>query len=90
MQISAPLVGFVTAATVLESGATVATGGWERGIVEFEVAVALGADVGPEASEDEAAAAVSGVAPAIELANIDMQLGPEAVADIVAGNIFHE
>ena len=90
MEISAPLVGFLTDATLLANGAAVATDGWERGIVEFEVAVHLGADVPGGASQDEAASAVSAVAAAIELANIDLPLAADGVADIVAGNIFHE
>jgi 2-keto-4-pentenoate hydratase len=90
MQISAPLVGFLTDTTVSEPGSTVATDGWNRPIVEFEVAVYMGAELGADASEDEARRAVAAVGPAIELANIDLPLAPDSVPDIVAGNIFHE
>lgn len=89
MQISAPLLGFLTDASLLPSGATVAASAWERGIVEFEVAVYLGSDLGPYAGEDAARSAVSAIGPAIELANIDMPIRPEGVSQIVAGNIFH-
>lgn len=90
MQITGPLLGFLTDATVLPSGAEVEVAGWERGIVEFEVAVYLGRELGAEASEGEAAAAIEAVGPAIELANIDLPLEAERVPDILAGDIFHE
>lgn len=90
MQISAPLMGFITDATLLDSGASVETSTWQRGIVEFEVAVVLGSDLGPGASDDEARAAIAALGPAIELANIDLPIEPGRVADIVAGDIFHE
>ena len=90
MQITAPLLGFLTDATLLESGASVVTTDWQRGIVEFEVAVVLGIDLGPGTSDDEAKAAVCAVGPAIELADIDLPVEAGRVADIVAGDIFHE
>lgn len=89
MQITAPLLGFLTDATRFEPGDTVEVSGWERGIVEFEVAVVLGSDLGPGASDAEAKAAISAVGPAIELANIDLPLQADQVAGIVAGDIFH-
>ncbi len=90
MQISAPLLGYLTSSTVLESGASVDSGDWKRGIVEFEVAVYLSSDLGAGAGEDEARAAVGALGPAIELANIDLPIGADGVADILAGDIFHE
>ncbi len=90
MEITAPLLGFLTDATSLPNGSSVDVTSWERGIVEFEVAVLLGADVTAGTPAAEAARAVAGIAPAIELANIDLPLGPDAVSDIVAGNIFHQ
>ncbi len=90
MQITAPLLGFMTDATRLESGSVVETADWERGIVEFEVAVYLGRDLGPGSSPNEARAAVSAVGPAIELANIDLPLEASGVEEIVAGDIFHQ
>jgi len=89
MQITAPLLGFITDSTVLESGATVAATGWDRGIVEFEVAVRLGQDLGPGSSAAQSRDAVSAVGPAIELANVDLQVAATGVEEIVAGDIFH-
>ena len=90
MQIPAPLLGFLTDATVFDSGVGVDTAGWKRGIVEFEVAVYLGNDLGPGATTAEACAAVSAVGSAIELANIDLPLQASSVEAIVAGDIFHK
>ncbi len=90
IQTTAPLLGFLTDDTVLESGSKVDAGGWVRGVIEFEVAVYLGQDLGPAASDDEAAAAISAVGPAIELADIDLPLESRNVEDILAGNIFHQ
>jgi 2-keto-4-pentenoate hydratase len=90
MQITAPLLGFLTDATVVDSGGAVATAGWERGIIEFETAVYLGSDLGPGASDDEARAAVAAIGPAIELANVKLPADPDLVSDILAADIFHE
>ena len=89
MEISAPLLGFMTDATLFERGATIDTTDWERGIVEFEVAVYLGRDLGPGASDDDARAAISAVGAAIELANVDLPIEAASVGEIVAGDIFH-
>lgn len=90
MQIDAPLLGYLTDRSVLPSGATVSPAGWQRGIVEFEVAAYLGADLGGGATADDARKAVAALGPSIELANIDLPIGAEHVSDILAGNIFHE
>lgn len=90
MQITAPLTGYLTDRTLLPTGVSVPAGGWSGGVVEFEVAVYLGADLGSGTSPEQARAAVGSIGPAIELADIDLPLEPERVGDIVAGNIFHQ
>ncbi len=90
MQITAPLLGYLTDATVFESGAQFDTDGWTRGVVEFEVAVWMGSDLGPDATDAEAADAVSAVGSAIEVADVDLPVAPAGVADIMAGDIFHK
>lgn len=89
MQITAPLLGYLTDATVFDDGATFETDGWTRGVVEFEVAVWMGSDLGAGATEYEAAAAVAAVGPAIEVADVDLPVGPDSISDIMAGDIFH-
>lgn len=90
MRTTAPLMGFLTDQTVLSSGASVDTSHWTRGVVEFELYVVLGQDVGPSAHEEEAAAAVSAVGASIELADVDLPVLADGVEEIVAGNIFHK
>ncbi len=89
MRITAPLLGYLTDMTVFDSGATFDTDAWTRGVVEFEVAVWMGSDLGAGASDSEAAAAVSAVGPAIEVADVDLPVGPDGISDIMAGDIFH-
>lgn len=90
MQIGAPLLGYLTDTTVVAPGATVDVAGWTRGVVEFEVAVHMGADLGPDATVEDARGAVAALAPAIELADITIDpLVADAVEGILASNIFH-
>jgi 2-keto-4-pentenoate hydratase len=87
LSITAPLVGFLTDATVLRSGAAVSIEGWTRPVVEPEVAVHIGAELGEGADADAVRAAIGGLGPAIELADVD--LDPLEVEPILAGNVFH-
>ncbi len=89
MAITAPLLGFLTDATVYGTGDSVDSDGYQRGVVEFEVAVYMAHDLAPGASDQEAAAAIAAVGPSIEVANINLPIGPDEVEGIVAGNIFH-
>ena len=89
MEISAPLLGFLTDRTTLSPGSTVDTSEWEQGLVEFEVAVYLGSDLGSGASDDQARAAISAIAPSIEVADVDLPVQAAGVADIMASDIFH-
>jgi 2-keto-4-pentenoate hydratase len=87
MGTSAPLFGFLTDRSLIESGSTVSIGGWTRPVFEPEIALQLGSDLHSGANEAEVTAAISGLGPAIELADSD-----PAVRDpvgILSGNIFH-
>lgn len=89
MHISAPLLGFMTNQTVLDPGSSVDVSAWERGVVEFEVAVYMGSDLGPDATEAQARAAVSALSPSIELADVNLPVSADGVEDVLASNIFH-
>jgi 2-keto-4-pentenoate hydratase len=92
LRIDAPLIGFLPDSTLLTVGdapSPVAVGGWARPHAEAEVAVRLGSDLSADASESEALAAISSIAPAIELADLHLTPAPEEVRDILAGDIFH-
>jgi 2-keto-4-pentenoate hydratase len=86
LAISAPLIGFFTDANLVRSGSTVSIEEWTKPALEPEIAVHLGADVDPGASRDEAAAAIAGLGPAIELADVDPNLVD--VEEILAGDIY--
>lgn len=82
------LVGFLTDRSVLPSGSTVRLEGWHRPVAEPEVAVRLRAPVLPGTSGEAVAQAVGGLAPAIEL--VDVQRQPEEdLETVLAVNIFH-
>jgi 2-keto-4-pentenoate hydratase len=84
---SGALVGYLTDATLIADGGTVDVGGWREPVLEPELAIRLGADLGPDASPAEGAAAVDAVAAAIEVADVDLPFeDPEA---LLAGNLFH-
>ncbi|MBO0845045.1 MAG: hypothetical protein J2P22_06470 [Nocardioides sp.] len=82
-----PLVGYLTHERLLEDGATVSLAGSTKSVLEAEVALHLARDVPPGATGAEALAAVGGISVAIEVADLDVP--PEDVEEIVAGNIYH-
>jgi 2-keto-4-pentenoate hydratase len=87
MGTTAPLFGFMTDRSLVSSGSIVSVAGWTRGVLEPEVAVHLGSDVPSRADDAEVRAAISGLGPAVELADLDPDvLDVEA---ILAGDIFH-
>jgi 2-keto-4-pentenoate hydratase len=84
--ISAPLIGFLTESTRVEPGGEVDIGGWTKPLLEPEIAVHLGADLGPGADRATAEAAIAGLGPAFEL--VDFHLPFDDLEAIVAANIF--
>jgi 2-keto-4-pentenoate hydratase len=68
--ISGPLVGFLTQNAHIASGSTVSLAGWAKPVAEPEVAVHIGRDVAAGATLETAAAAIAGISPAIELADV--------------------
>jgi 2-keto-4-pentenoate hydratase len=82
-----PVIGFLTGATVVESGGSHSLAGAAKPLVEPELAIALRRDVEPNAEVDAALAAIDSLGPALEL--VDIPSPPEDVETVVAGNIFH-
>ncbi|NND83644.1 MAG: hypothetical protein HKN46_00685 [Acidimicrobiia bacterium] len=89
MEIEAPLIGYLTDRTVMGDGVTIETAGWTKGLVEFEVAVWMGDRLGAGATPADARRAVAAIGPAIEVADLDLTPAPDAVEEILAGDIFH-
>src|SRR5882757_4366271 len=84
--IAGPLVGFLTQNARVQSGATVSLVGWSKPVAEPEIAVHIGRDLAAGADAATAAAAIAGISPAIELADVDAP--PEDPERILAGNIY--
>jgi len=85
--ISRPLVGYLLHDGLLAPGATVSLADWTRPVAEPEICLTIGGDLPGGASRDAAAAAIAGLGPAIELA--DVLVPPEAAEDLAACNINH-
>ncbi len=85
--LAGPLVGCMLADARVASGDTVSISGWTKPVAEPEIAVWLGGDLADGGDPAKVAAAISGIGPAIELA--DLNPPPEDVTAILAGNIYH-
>src|SRR5262247_1348252 len=84
--ISGPLVGFLTQNARVPSGGSVSLAGWAKPVAEPEVAVHIGRDVAAGADHATAAAAIAGISPAIELA--DLHEPPEDPERILSHDIY--
>jgi 2-keto-4-pentenoate hydratase len=87
LKIKAPLIGFMMEKSLLANGVAVSLAGWAKPVVEPEVAVHMGKDLAGGADRATAIAAIAGIGPAIELA--DLNPPPDDVEVALAGNIFH-
>jgi 2-keto-4-pentenoate hydratase len=68
--ITGPLVGFLTQNARVASGGLVSLAGWTKPVAEPEIAVHIGRDLAAGTAPDIAAAAIAGISPAIELADV--------------------
>jgi 2-keto-4-pentenoate hydratase len=68
---NAPLVGFLTNRALLSSGATLSLADWKKPAAEPELAVHLGKDLPANSNRAAAMAAIAGLGPAIEIADVD-------------------
>jgi 2-keto-4-pentenoate hydratase len=84
--LAGPVLGCLTDASLVNPGATVAVGGWEHPVLEAEIGIHLGRDVAAGASPGEAAEAIAGLGPALEVANVD--LPAERLADVIGAGIY--
>ncbi len=83
---NAPLVGFLTDRGLLASGSMVSLAGWTKPAAEPEIAVHLGKDLRGGADRATAIAAIAGLGPAIELADVDHP--SDDVEGTLARNIY--
>jgi 2-oxo-3-hexenedioate decarboxylase len=82
-----PVIGYLTTATLIESGGQFSGRNTGNLVAEAEVALEIGRDVPGDVSEEDARDAIAGLAPAIEL--VDPASERQDVQMIVAGNVFH-
>jgi 2-keto-4-pentenoate hydratase len=68
---NAPLVGFLMQNALVPSNATLSIDGWKKPAAEPEIAVHLGKDLPAGADRNTAIAAIAGLGPAIEVADVD-------------------
>jgi 2-keto-4-pentenoate hydratase len=87
MGLAEPLLGYLRSDRRLSSGDrfVVPTGAVIK--VEVEIALHLGRDLGAGATTDEAEAAVSALAPAVEVVNVTQPL--DSIEALLAGNLYH-
>jgi 2-keto-4-pentenoate hydratase len=81
------LVAELRDATHVESGGSLSVVGWARPVFEPEVAVFFGSDVEPGGDRDAAAAAISAIAPAIEM--VDLPSAPTDPGIVLEGGFAH-
>ncbi len=86
LKIDGPLIGFLTQNAHVPSGGSVSFAGWGKPVIEPEIAVFIGRDVPAGASRETAQAAIAGIAPAIEV--VDVNEPPEDPARILGHNIY--
>jgi 2-keto-4-pentenoate hydratase len=86
LNISAPLVGFLTRNARVQSGGSVSFAGWSKPVLEPEIAVHIGRDVPADADGETATAAIAGISPAIEI--VDLTAPPQDPERILSDNIY--
>src|SRR5215469_7926919 len=86
LDITGPLVGFLTRNARVQSGGSVSLAGWSKPVAEPEIAVHIGRDVSAGADHETAKAAIAGISPAIEI--VDLTAPPEDPERILGGNIY--
>jgi len=72
---NAPLVGFLMQSALVPSGSTLSLSGWTKPAAEPEITVFLGKDLPAGAGRDTTKAAIAGLGPAIEVADVDHPWG---------------
>jgi 2-keto-4-pentenoate hydratase len=86
LRTNAPLVGFLMADAVVETGSTISFAGWKKPAAEPELTVYLGKDLPPGADRKSAMDAIAGLGAAIEIADVDHP--SDDVEGTLARNIY--
>jgi 2-keto-4-pentenoate hydratase len=86
LRTNAPLVGFLLHSSVVTSGSSLSLLNWTKPAAEPEIAVHLGKDLAAGADRSAAMAAIAGLGPAIEVA--DVEHPSDDVEGTLARNIY--
>lgn len=86
LKLESPIVGFLAGQAALPSGATLELNDFMKPVVEPEIAIMLGADLAAGAPREELVAAIAGLAPALEIA--DLAFAPDDVERVLASDIY--
>jgi 2-keto-4-pentenoate hydratase len=86
LRTNAPLVGFLLQSAVVPSGSSLLLSNWTKPAAEPEIAVHLGKDLAAGADRATAMAALAGLGPAIEVA--DVEHPSDDVEGTLARNIY--
>jgi 2-keto-4-pentenoate hydratase len=89
METDAPVIGFLTSATLVEEGDEHSLAGGTAVAAEAEVAIHLASDVPAGADAAAGRAAIGALGAAIELVDLDRPLEPDRLEEILADNVFH-
>jgi 2-keto-4-pentenoate hydratase len=84
--LTAPLTGYLTERAVTASGGLLTLAEWTKAVVEPEIAVYMGRDLGCNADRDAIGRAIRGIGPALELADVVKR--SDDIAEILALNIY--
>ncbi len=88
LSLEAPLMGHLLDAGELTAPATAAIGDWTGPVIEAEIAAWISTDVPADVSPERVHECITGLGPAIELADLDHP--PADPERILAGNIFQK
>jgi 2-keto-4-pentenoate hydratase len=83
---TAPMVGYLLRSGLIEAGRPVSLEGWSGPALEAEVAAHMASDLSAGADEDATRAAIGGLGPAFELADLDP--AADDVESVLEANIF--
>lgn len=86
LQLSKPVLGFLTAGAALPSGATLDLAAFSKAVVEPEIAILIDADLDADPDPDRIRRAIGGLAPALEIA--DVAFPPDDLEQVLASDIY--
>lgn len=88
LQTDSAMVGYLMRRAMVQPGAAISLKGWTKPVAEAEIAVHMARDLDASADETNVRAAIGGLGPAIELADMDPVPASDTLEAVLAGDIF--